>query len=749
MTNNLELMDRILHQLPFDWREPVDELGKNLLQTASPLRLIVLGSFSVGKSSLLNMLLKDSFLQTAKEETTALPTFIEYGQEKKIQLINFDGDSHPLSANEFARVTVQAPEGAAYALLSLPYTWLQGVSIIDLPGLGSTSTTHHNYMLSQIDHADAVMYLLPPTGPSKSDLKMLSIINESGKRLKVLVARWDVVEDAKNRGEKSPSLLQWSNQIEQFTNLRTSLIPCSQMGLGKDAIFDFIQGCKEELSSIRLRRFRAELKPMLENALGQNEAKQRSCLIETEDNIQKFHQEIIHIKKQLSEFKSSLYVEQRKDYECIERCCDTLIQASQQKLKCKLNDNIDQLSKETDWENFSEKGGQLLRSTLLLISKEFRNLSNDYGAISLPEPLVVELNLRLPCPDTISVEEFLDIGKLSQLDNELKKHEDEFTELEQKLISMPVNDMTESEATLLELIHKKESVEYQSVNTVVQQVGGSNGGVIGRFIGEVADIGLMFVNPTAAGTKIASALGKGAKMANLAVNTVKVTKHATTGVKVVQAAQQGKGVRGVPKPIMDKLARLEVISMAYWGGEIGSKIGGAPVDIEVADPQAIADKEAELARLSTQILEINRALERNEDIANERQLTGWALEQNKKEQKRYQNELQIVQVKAESQFQEEQQYQLTERNLILQRHAERAISHWLRSSEQQASSMYNLLHVRVKSYWEDRVESMVNIRLEEVEQLTAQQKSSKEDKHGMLECLYRESDALNLTLSEL
>lgn len=96
MSNSHVVLNNILQQLPENWHAAVVELANATLKTESPLRLILVGLFSVGKSSLINMLIEENLLQTALEETTALPTFIEYGNRREIQLVGSDGSILPL-----------------------------------------------------------------------------------------------------------------------------------------------------------------------------------------------------------------------------------------------------------------------------------------------------------------------------------------------------------------------------------------------------------------------------------------------------------------------------------------------------------------------------------------------------------------------------------------------------------------------------------------------------------------------------
>ena len=748
-SNTSSFLDELVQQLPAAWHEPVTALADATLQTSNPLRLVLVGAFSVGKSSLLNMLLQESLLQSAMEETTALPTFIEYGVQREMYLVESNGSTLPLDETGFAHATTRAPEGAACAVLALPKTWLQGVSIVDLPGLGSISSTHRDYTLAQIQQADAVLYLVGWRGPAQSDLEMLGLIHAAGKRVKVMITRWDSIEEAVARGEKMPSLEKWSAQIEVATGLRVRLAPCHKFGLGREDVIDFVLRCREDLDTIRLRRFRTELQPILQNALGQNAVSQRSCEVDSEQAIRELHQELMLRKQKLTEFKANLYAEQQQDRERIERECGALLQVHRQQLERQLGNPTEQLTDVSQWPEFAQRGGDLLRAAAQEVARAFSGMSVKYGALALPEAQVIELNLRLPEPEEVSVQDFLDVGKLSHLQHELKSHQAELEALENKLGTLNVADMSQQEQTLSDLLQQRNQLASQPLPMVIQRVGNGHGALIGRMLGEVADIALMFINPLAAGAKAAAIVGKGAKIANVAVKTAQVAKTVTAGVKVAQAVQSGQQkVSGVPQPVMDKLSGLEMLSMGYWGERLGSMLSG-PSEVEVLDPQALAEQHAALSELDTQSHNLRRALARNEDIANERLLSGWALEQNRKEQARLQAELQRLNALAEQKQLEERQNQQQERQLQLKRQAERAVAHWLRSFEQQTTAMNDLIHAQVKSYWQDRVEAMVNERLQEIEQLKAQTQSSADAKKVLLARLREEAQAIVSTIATL
>jgi GTP-binding protein EngB required for normal cell division len=750
MTDPQPLLSQLQNLLPADWQSALDDLAATLLQTDAPLRLTLVGSFSVGKSSLLNMLLGELLLQAAMEETTALPTFIEYGPQRLMQLLGSDGSLLPIDEPGFAAATTQAPEGAACAVLNLPLDWLKGLSIIDLPGLGSLSASHREYTVAQIQQSDAVLYLVDPRGPSQTDLETLQIISQNGKRVKVMVTRWDEVESAVARGEKAPSLTQWAAQIEAATGLKTRLASCSKNGLGQDDVLDFIARAKEDLADIRQRRFRAELKPILQNALGQNAQAQRSCEVLSEQAMQAFHAELMQRKQALSEFKAGLYNQQQHDRDSTLQQCTLTTEKIRQRLAGQLKSLGSQLTDESGWEDFGNQGGKLLRTSQADMAQSLVELSGSYGKLQLPPAQVDAFNLRLPAPESIELNDFLDIGKLTQLQHELQDRQEDFAAVEQKLASLSVADMNEEERAMRELLMQRQQIAEQPLPRIVQRISeGGSGAAVGRFLGEIADIGLMFVSPAAVGAKVATLVAKGAKMVNVAVKTAKVANTVTKTVKVAKGIQLGRKVAGIPEQAMNKLGVLEVLSLGYWGEKFGSMFGSAPQDEEIIDPQARAEQAQVLAEIDSQTQQLRRALARNEDIANERQLTGLALEQNKKEQARLQFELARSQQQAEQKHRDAQISQRQERQALLLRHAERAVSQWLRNFDQQTASMTDLMRSRIKSYWEDRVDALVGERLVEIDALTEQANAGPREKEATLTRLREEAVAIQNAIDVL
>ena len=751
MSHPHTLVATLKAQLPPSWQEPLDTLAARTLNTETPLRVILLGAFSVGKTSLINRLLGESRLKTACEETTALPTFIEYGPTCAMQLIGSDGSVLPLDADGLARATTQAPEGAACATLALPLDWLRGLTLIDLPGLGGLSTRNRDYTAAQIRQADAVLYLIAPRGPDAADIATLREIDRYGKRVKVLVARWDEIEDAVARGEQRPDLERWSSQIEAQAGVRARLTPIDRDGRGREEILDFLARARDDLSLIRVRRLCAELRPELENGLGQNADAQRACAAQSEDDVRALRSELLQRRAALTDFKSVHHAHAQEARTALTQQAKEIIRQGRQLLDGALAPSAESVRDEADWDGFAESGGEALRAALEHVACGLSELSAEHGGLELPEAQVTALNLRLPQPEPVETGDFLDMARFAQLQSELETRAAEFEAQAARLAGLPEADLTESERALRELLIQREQLATQPLPRVVQRIEGSKtGAMVGRMLGEIADIGLFFVNPALVGAKVASLVGKTAKIAGIAANTARVATTVAKTVETAQIIRKGGGLAEVvPPPVVDKLKMLEGLSLGYWGERIGAALGGAPQEIEVVDPEAQAQQQAMLAEVDAQARAARAQLARCEDIANERELTGWALEQNRKEQAHLQARLNELNQRAEERRRAYEAAACEERRQQLERQVERALAHWRRSFEQQTGHMSDLLQARVRDDWDERIAALVGERLAEVEALSARIESAPAEREAALERLRAEAEVLRAALAAL
>jgi GTP-binding protein EngB required for normal cell division len=742
------LADWLKERLPQHLHEKVAKLAEARSPSGSALHLIVLGSFSVGKSTLLNMLIGEQYLHVAKEEATSLPTFIEHGTEPCMAVVGSDGSVLPVDVEGFRDATSCAPEGAAYATLALPLPWLQGVTLVDLPGLGSVSEARQQYTAAQVLQADAVLYLLDPRGPAPADIDTLRLASQYGKRIKIVVGRWDEVLDAQARGEPMPRLEAWSAQIEERAGLRLRLAGVNRDGIGREDVLEFVSRARSELDAIRLQRFKAELKPLLRNALGLNEDAQKVCAADSEQTVGAMHAEMIQRKQQLLDLKAELYERQQHDKVAVTEAAGQATAMHRQALEPRLAVLAGAVAEEADWERLQAEGCQLLRGALAELAGALSAHSGRYGELALPEGQADRLHLHLPPMAPVDVSALVDTARLAALERAILEKQREMAQSEQRLETLPVTSLDAAEDALREKLRQRIAIASEPLARITEVVPGNGAAEIGRILGEIGDIALMFVEPVSAGTKVASLVGKGASVAKASVDVAKVAKTVETGVKAAQAAKGLPG-KALPSPVLDKIGMLQAMSLGYWGERIGMLMGGAPSERQIVDPAARAAQEKALAVIDHDIQQARRDLERRQDLLSERQLSGWALEQSKRDLVRLEQEIAALASQREQRAREAQQDAHEERVRVLQRHAARAVQGWMVSYDQQAATMAQLLAARVAAHWEGEVEAAVGERARAVDDLLERLHAEPAAREAQLAGLRDEARALGSCIEEL
>ena len=143
------------------------------------LHLAVLGQFKRGKSTLLNAFLGQALLPTSVVPLTAIPTFIYYGPELRMQVL-YQDERPPkeyanLSFEELSRtleglVTEEGNPRNHLGVLQVeiyhPAEILKhGVVLIDTPGIGSTFTHNTEATLNFLPQCDAALFVLSADPP--------------------------------------------------------------------------------------------------------------------------------------------------------------------------------------------------------------------------------------------------------------------------------------------------------------------------------------------------------------------------------------------------------------------------------------------------------------------------------------------------------------------------------------------------------------------------------------------------------
>ena len=138
-----------------------------ITHTSEPLMLMVMGSFSTGKSSFINALVGEEIAAVEAKPTTAVVTKLCYGAQDKLLLHFRDGSVKPATPKEFNRMTAVNDEEQLNAIhekldyveRQMPIDILKQISIIDSPGLNDIAEKHSEATERFVNKADTVLWM--------------------------------------------------------------------------------------------------------------------------------------------------------------------------------------------------------------------------------------------------------------------------------------------------------------------------------------------------------------------------------------------------------------------------------------------------------------------------------------------------------------------------------------------------------------------------------------------------------------
>ena len=138
-----------------------------ITHTSEPLMLMVMGSFSTGKSSFINALVGEEIAAVEAKPTTAVVTKLCYGEQDKLLLHFRDGSVKTATPKEFNRMTAVNDEAQLNAIhekldyveRQMPIDILKQISIIDSPGLNDVAEKHSEATERFVNKADTVLWM--------------------------------------------------------------------------------------------------------------------------------------------------------------------------------------------------------------------------------------------------------------------------------------------------------------------------------------------------------------------------------------------------------------------------------------------------------------------------------------------------------------------------------------------------------------------------------------------------------------
>ncbi len=176
-------------------------LWKITEESARPLLVLVMGEFKTGKSTFVNLLLKDSVLKTDAAPATAVVSLLRYGDKKRVVIHKWDETTAEYAFEKLAEITAEGDtakqklrDEIEYVEIFYPNEILKSINFVDTPGLNVHNVRHIKSTENFQQKADLVLWVFNATRTAART--ELSEIAALGNRLKPLaiVNRMDAID---------------------------------------------------------------------------------------------------------------------------------------------------------------------------------------------------------------------------------------------------------------------------------------------------------------------------------------------------------------------------------------------------------------------------------------------------------------------------------------------------------------------------------------------------------------------------
>lgn len=194
--------------------------------------LAFMGQFSSGKSMLINNLLGKKILPVHITETTALITYIEYGEDEHAEIVYKDGRSEQCPTD--AILDIWQNERSAENINDMSFIRIfvnsmllsKGLIIADTPGINTVFQLHVEQTVNLLECADRIVYVMAKP-ETRSDMEFLDCIADNGLKTLLVRTHMDILGDSdedpeETMREERKQLSSYSDKIFFLSNLEDS-----------------------------------------------------------------------------------------------------------------------------------------------------------------------------------------------------------------------------------------------------------------------------------------------------------------------------------------------------------------------------------------------------------------------------------------------------------------------------------------------------------------------------------------------
>lgn len=231
------------------------------------MTLGVFGSFSVGKSALINVLVgQQGLLPTHTNETTAIPTYIHGGEKNRIVEHHFNGTEKELNNIKFHSLTAGGAVNEIERIIIERNTpsWLKEITLIDTPGRNTKFQAHIDASEQAIITSDAALYVMPWQGLTLEDIVYLKHILRYQPNLYFVINKVDRIDEAQGISIENMQERVGAELKEQFGKEFPVFAVSAMTGYNIDKLYvEFILPLKDQIVELKTRRLNYALEQFL------------------------------------------------------------------------------------------------------------------------------------------------------------------------------------------------------------------------------------------------------------------------------------------------------------------------------------------------------------------------------------------------------------------------------------------------------------------------------------------------------
>ncbi|MHC6203058.1 dynamin family protein [Breznakiellaceae bacterium SP9] len=227
VSGNLDYKIKLLENTARSLKIPdVNALIQSIIRQINDdsFKVLFVGRYTTGKSTLLNKLMGRDLLKTAVGETTKTLAWLSYAEKSKegAWYHDFQDDLHGIRPEDIADIPDEPPVFNVFASINAEIL-RHGAVLIDTPGLNASGDAAA-LTLEAVENADAVILVVDNYPPEQHDKELIEKLKNAGKTAKLFVVL--------NKMDKVPEDEQGSlikSRIAMLSNMevRTNVFPLS------------------------------------------------------------------------------------------------------------------------------------------------------------------------------------------------------------------------------------------------------------------------------------------------------------------------------------------------------------------------------------------------------------------------------------------------------------------------------------------------------------------------------------------